>query len=784
VTTSKIKTGLNCLIALALLAFFAGLYACSGRPSGDGKTPESVGVRDDEIIIGSSCALTGHASFLGTQTIHGALSYFNHINDSGGIHGRRIKLVVYDDAYDPARCVANTQKLINEDRVFALSCYVGTPTAVKIIPLVQEARVPLVGLFTGARALREPFQRYIINIRASYYEETGAAVRHLVGDLGITKVAVFYQYDAFGFDGLTGTELALEKYGLKPVVQASYTRGTMDVEEAAEKISPSDAEAVIMIGTYAPCAKFIQLIKQRRNDLMFHNVSFVGAEELLERLGPDAEGVIVTQVVPPPWETALLPAAGEYNELLARYFPEDKPNFVGFEGFINAVVLVEGLKRAGRALTRENLIEAIDGIHQFSLGIANPLNYGPGNHQGLKLVYFTQVREGKFVLLTNWEQIKKERSVPGVTPTEILLGSSCALTGHASFLGTQTIHGALAYLNHINEKGGIHGRKLRFIVYDDGYDPPRCEANTRKLINEDKVFALSCYVGTPTAVRILAMVEDGQVPVIGLFTGANVFRQPFKRYVINIRASYHQEIKKVADHLVNDSKFTKIAVFYQDDEYGKDGLEGTRLALHQYGLEPVAVGTYERGTMTVEEALERIAAAKPEAVIMIGTYGPCARFIQLAKQRGCCAMFHCVSFAGAEELVERLGPEGDGVIVTQVVPPPWETALLPAAEEYNTLLARYFPEDRANFVGFEGFVNAKVLVQALRRVGRDITRDKFIEAMEQMDFYSPGIGANINFSKDDHQGLHMVYLTQIRQGNLALITHWSDAEAYVRKLHK
>ena len=147
-------------------------------------------------------------------------------------------------------------------------------------------------------------------------------------------------------------------------------------------------------------------------------------------------------------------------------------------------------------------------------------------------------------------------------------------------------------------------------------------------------------------------------------------------------------------------------------------------------------------------------------------------------------MFHCVSFAGAEELVERLGPEGDGVIVTQVVPPPWETALLPAAEEYNTLLARYFPEDRANFVGFEGFVNAKVLVQALRRVGRDITRDKFIEAMEQMDFYSPGIGANINFSKDDHQGLHMVYLTQIRQGNLALITHWSDAEAYMKRLGK
>ncbi len=451
---------------------------------------------------------------------------------------------------------------------------------------------------------------------------------------------------------------------------------------------------------------------------------------------------------------------------------------------MNAVVLVEGLKRAGRDLTREKLIQAVESIHQFSLGIANPLNYSASNHQGLKQVYFTQVRDGKFVLLTNWEQIKKERSVPGVTPAEILLGSSCALSGHASFLGTQTIHGALSYIHHINEKGGIHGRRIRLIVYDDGYDPPSCEANTRKLVNEDKVFALTCYVGTPTAVRVLPMVEEGQIPMIGLFTGANVFRHPFRHYVINIRASYHQEIKEVVGHLVNDSKLTRVAVFYQDDEYGQDGLMGTYLALGEYGLAPVANGAYQRGTMDVEKALDGIASSKPEAVIMIGTYGPCAKFIQLMKQKGCCPVFHSVSFVGAEELVERLGSEGEGVIITQVVPPPWETALLPAAEEYNQLLARYFPSEKPNFVGFEGFVNAKVLVQALRRVGREITRDKFIDAVEQMEFYSPGIGANIYFSKENHQGFQMVYLTQIRGGKLVLITRWADAEAYLRGLSK
>jgi branched-chain amino acid transport system substrate-binding protein len=759
------------LVPLFLACFAVG---CADKPNQDETHGQVFGVSDNELVIGSSLALTGHASFLGTQTLHGALAYFNHINEQGGVNGRRLKLVELDDAYDPSRCVANTQKLINEEKVFALTCYVGTPTAVKIIPLVQEAKIPLVGLFTGASALRQPFLRYIINIRASYYEETGGAIRHFVEDLGIKKFGVFYQYDEYGLDGLTGAELALKKYELMPVAKASFTRGTLDVEGAVEKISSSDAEAVIMIGTYAPCARFIKLMKERKPGLLYHAVSFVGAEELMERLDSDAEGVIVTQVVPPPWETALLPAAQEYHQLLARYFPGDKPNFVGFEGFINAMVLVEGLNRTGRDLTREKLIDAIEGIQQFSLGIANPLSYSPSNHQGLQRVYFTQVRDGRLVLVTNWEQIKRERAVSGVTPDEIILGSSCALTGHASFLGVQTIHGVLTYLNYINEKGGIYGRRIKLIAYDDAYDPPQCEANTHRLIDEDKVFALTSYVGTPTAVKVIPILEKAKIPLIGLFTGASILRQPFQRYIINIRASYQQEIRKVVDHLVSDSKFSKIAVFYQDDEYGWDGLEGTRRALSIYGMKPVATGAYQRGSMTVEAAFETIAHADPEAVIMIGTYAPSAKFILLAKKRKGCMVFHNVSFVGPEELVKRLGNQAEGVLITQVVPPPWETTLIPAAEEYKTLLARYFPDDQPNFVGFEGFVNAKVLVQALRRAGRDLTREKFIEAFEQMDFYSPGIGANINFGKDNHQGLDQVYLTLVKDGKLVLVNDWSE----------
>ena len=450
----KILIVLSCLICL--------IPSCE-RTNDTEISPEKVlGVTDTEILIGSSLALGGHASYLGTQTLHGALSYINYVNEKGGIHGRKIKIIAYDDGYDPPRCVSNTQKLIIEDQVFALFCYVGTPTTVKVIPIVEESKIPLVGMFTGANALREPFHRYIINVRASYYQETGGAVRRLVEDLGIKKVAIFYQYDAYGFDGLKGTELALKQYGLAPVATGSYIRGTMDVEQGLNKIMTSGAEAVVMIGTYDPCAKFIKLARSKDFDPMFVNVSFVGGDELTRKLGKEGEDVIVTQVMPSPEapETqTLLLGALEYSNLLKLYYPKDKPNSVGLEGYINAKVLVEGLRRAGRDLNRERFINAIESIQNYSLGIANTLNFSPNDHQGLERVYFTHIQNGRLVLLTNWQKIKEKRSVPGVTSSEIIFGSSLALGGHASYLGIQTLHGALSYINYVNEQGGIHAQK-------------------------------------------------------------------------------------------------------------------------------------------------------------------------------------------------------------------------------------------------------------------------------------------------------------------------------------
>ncbi len=360
-------------------------------------------------------------------------------------------------------------------------------------------------------------------------------------------------------------------------------------------------------------------------------------------------------------------------------------------------------------------------------------------------------------------------STPGVTPNSITIGSSLALGGHASFLGTQYLHGAMCLIQQTNAGGGIHHRKIKVISYDDGYDPPRCVANTKRLIFKDEVFALFCYVGTPTTVKIIDLVEVNKIPLLGLFTGADKLRFPFRHYIFNVRSSYYQETNAVVRFFVEEKGLRRIAVFYQYDDYGFDGLKGTQIALQQYDLSPVATGSFIRGSLEIEEALDKIQASRAQAVIMVGTYSPCAKFIKEARARGFNPLFHNVSFVGADKLVQELGDAGEGVLITQVVPPPTERILLPACEQYTRLLTQYYPQDKPNFVSFEGFINARILIEALRRAGRDITREGFIRALESIREHYVGIGAVITFGPRDHQGIDDVYLTEVRQGKLQLL---------------
>ena len=346
------------------------------------------GVSADTILIGQSAALSGPAEELGKEMKSGAEAYFDAINKSGGINGRKIKLISLDDGYEPDKAAANTKKLIAEDKVLALFGFVGTPTSNAALPIFTEAKVPFIGAFTGAQSLREPFNRYVFNVRASYFDETEQIVGHLVQQ-GIKKIAIFYQNDAYGKAGLAGVERAMKGRMLTIAATATVERNTTDVTAAVAALAKSNTDAVIMISAYKSCAAFIKAMKVAGGFQQFWNVSFVGSKALSKELGDEGRGVQISQVVPFPWSD-LNPIVRDYQR---RIGDAQKYSFTSLEGYIAAKVLVEGLKRAGKNPTRESLIDGLASLGKVDLG-GFTVNYTPTNHNGSSFVDLTIISRG------------------------------------------------------------------------------------------------------------------------------------------------------------------------------------------------------------------------------------------------------------------------------------------------------------------------------------------------------------------------------------------------------
>ncbi|MGY2905098.1 ABC transporter substrate-binding protein [Bradyrhizobium sp. URHC0002] len=323
------------------------------------------------------------------------------------------------------------------------------------------------------------------------------------------------------------------------------------------------------------------------------------------------------------------------------------------------------------------------------------------------------------------------RAETGVTSDAILFGQAAALEGPSSALGQGMRQGILAAFAEINAKGGVYGRKLHLVSRDDGYDPDRSVVQTTKLIEEENVFALIGAVGTPTAIATVPISSARNVPFIGPFTGAEFLRAPELHSVVNIRASYSAEAEAWVKHLTEDLHFTNIAILYQDDSFGRDGLAGVRRALEKRGMELSAEGTFERNTKFVSSALRIIKRAEPQAVVMIGTYGPCAEFIKLARKAGFHPTFVNVSFVGADALARELGAAGEGVVVSQVVPFPWDTSLKVIAD-YQAAQKALDPTLSPGFVSLEGYLSGRLTVAALELAGPHPTRAGLLRTINEV----------------------------------------------------
>jgi ABC-type branched-subunit amino acid transport system substrate-binding protein len=337
------------------------------------------------ILIGQSAALTGPAAQLGIQFQHGAKLALDRANARGGINGRNVELHTMDDGYEPARCQSNTQALLSEGAV-ALFGYIGTPTSLAALPLATAAKTPFIAPFTGAQALRDPFNRQAFHLRASYYDETARIVNQ-VTEVGMKRVAVFHQNDSYGQAGLDGVTRALKAQQLGAVATGTVERNSVDVAAAVERILPGKPEAIVQISAYKSCAAFVRAARKAGYTGQFYNVSFVGTQALADELGPEARGVVVSQVMPYPFA----PLNALTNEFLAAAGAarsKVQPNYSSIEGYIAGRVLLEGLRRTGSATTPEALISGLESMQNFDLG-GFFVDFGPRKHVGSSYVDLT-----------------------------------------------------------------------------------------------------------------------------------------------------------------------------------------------------------------------------------------------------------------------------------------------------------------------------------------------------------------------------------------------------------
>ena len=404
----------------------AGLVGPWARAQAAAAGQAGAGVTESEIVLGTSAAFSGPSRGLGIELYRGAMAYFEHINGEGGVRGRQVVLKLYDDGYQPDPCVNNTQLLMREDRVFLLFGYVGTPTVTRVLPMLkkfQDQGMYLFFPFTGAQPQREPpYGDFAFNLRASYRQETAGLVDNFVA-VGRRRIAVFYQADAYGRSGWAGVRAALRKHGLSMVGEATYRRGekfTGTMRQQVDILKEAQPDAVICIGAYAACAAFARDAVDLGLPLPIANLSFVGSENLLKLLSDDqrdsrryTDWLVNSQVVPS-YEDVSIPAVKEYRTLMARYNPEPPAlvqesytpfphSFVSLEGFLNAKLMVEVLRRLGDRPTRNDLEDAVFTVRDFDLGVGEQVSFGPERRQGLQRVYYTVVQNGRFVTLHDWQ---------------------------------------------------------------------------------------------------------------------------------------------------------------------------------------------------------------------------------------------------------------------------------------------------------------------------------------------------------------------------------------------
>lgn len=725
---------------------------------------EEIGIEQDgKIVVGTSLDLSKGLNVAGKQIVDGLNLVINKVNQQGGIKGKKINLVVLDDEYIPQLARANVEKLLDEFHTNVLLSVSGSATLEGFVDLVKSGKVLVVFTDSGAPIFRKPDLSNIIHFRASYLDATYEITMYAIKELQAKKFVFFYQDDAYGQGALEGARKALKEVGIKDWVEVPYTRNDVNFERQIRIIEEADPDS---IGFLATTIAARELMRTMGYDKFAGKVLFgldFGNESFKKLVKEKGLSFIFANMVPNP-KTSQLEIVKEFREAAT------KNNVIidiyTLESYINADIFVDMLRKIDGAITKDKILQVAESFHNYDFkGLK--LNFDPSNHQISNIIWLDTgkdkwleipikplVKEEPSGKKKEEVRIKKKEEISVEQDGKIIIGTSLDLSKGLSLLGRQTEKSLNLVINNVNQAGGIAGKKIDLIVLDDGYSPHQARANVEKLLRDFKTNIVLSPSGSPTLGGYIDLVKEGKVLVAFTDSGAPFFRTPDIKNIIHFKASYADATEVVTSYVIKNFKSKKIALFYQDDAFGRGALEGAQKALKDAGMKDWVEVPYKRNDVNFERQIKIIEEAAPDAIGLLSTT-IAAR--ELMRNMGFETLSNKVLFGidfGEESFMKFIREKGLKFVFANMVPNP---------KESNIEIVKEFREDvkkndiAPDIFALEAYINARIFVDILKKIKGIITKEKIIEVTEGIHNYDFK-GLKLNFDPNNRQLSNIVWL--------------------------
>lgn len=708
---------------------------------------EAIGIeKDNEIVVGTSVDLSKGLQIVGKQVVQGLDLVFKKANEAGGIKNKKLTLVALDDEYVPKLARANVGRFLREFKTNVLLGPSGSATVESYLDLIKAGDVLVVFTDGGSTLFRKPDLRNIINLRVSYADAANVVTSYVINNSKVKKIVFFYQDDAFGKGALEGSRKVLKGSQIK-YWEIPYRRNDLNFNAQIKKIREIAPDAIGFFATTMATREFMRGVgfNSLTNIKMFG--LDIGDEVFRKLLKEKGLPFIFTNFFPNP-ETSQLEIAKEFRKDAEKNnVPID---IFSLEGYIDASIFVDFLKKIKGPITKDKIIDVAENIHDYNFkGLK--LDFDPSKRQLLHSIWLDTGKD-EWLKIDIKADVKKEIKEEEIK--DIIFGTTVDLSKGIKVLGNQVKEGLLLRFEQENRRGGINGKKLELIILDDEYKPTLARENIKKLIDEYDISLILSPLGSPTFEAYLYKIEKKEVAVLMPITGVSSFHRSDLRNVVFFRPSYFEEGKILTTYIFDTEKAKNFLFFYQNDVFGLDSLKGARSALSKAGIEKWTEVSYERDDLNFEHQIGIIKKNNPDAIGFFSTGTAAMGLIrQIGPEYLSSKKLFGISDLGEDFFKKFIKDKGVNVIIANITPNPESDIEL--AKEFRGYV-KGIGSPLSTF-SFEGYINASIVIEALKKIKGPITADKILTELENMRNVSLK-GIDLNFDKKTRELSNILWL--------------------------